>query len=50
LVSDFVYYQSKECEQLTKEELSEAIESGTVTIDEMVEEFRKALKSVYGND
>lgn len=47
LVKDFTYYDRKECETLTEDQLDKAIESGEVTIDEMVAEFRKHLEATY---
>lgn len=47
LVKNFTYYDRKECEQLTEDQLDKAIESGEVTIDEMVAEFRKHLEATY---
>lgn len=47
MVRNFTYYDRKECEQLTEEQLDKAIESGEVTIDEIVAEFRKCLKQIY---
>lgn len=47
LCSDFLYYDRKEDEDLTMEQLNEAVKSGEITIDEMVEEFRKHLKNTF---
>lgn len=47
LVSDFCYYDRKECESLTEAQLDEAVESGEITVDEMVEHFRSELTKVY---
>lgn len=49
LVSDFVYYQRKECEDLGVDEIREAFDSGEVTVDEVVEAFRKEL-SEYADE
>ena len=43
LVADFVYYDRKEDQDLPRESIESAIQSGEVTVDEMVAEFRKAL-------
>lgn len=47
LVSDFTYYNRKECEQLSDDELEDAIINGEVTIKEIVEEFEKHLRETY---
>lgn len=47
LVTDFTYYGRKEDEELTTEDLMEAVESGEVTIDEMVEHFREKLNNIF---
>lgn len=43
LVSDFTYYNRKNDEELSSEDLQKAVKDGEITIDEMVEEFRKEL-------
>jgi len=47
LCSDFLYYDRKEDEDLTMEQLNEAVKQGEITIDEMVEEFRKHLENTF---
>ncbi|AZA82204.1 hypothetical protein C1637_09760 [Chryseobacterium lactis] len=47
LCSDFTYYDRKEDEQLSMEQLDETVKSGEITIDEMVERFRKNLEETY---
>ncbi len=47
LVSDFVYYDRKEDEDLTYNQLSDAVKTGEITVDEMVEEFRKNLENNF---
>lgn len=47
LCSDFLYYDRKGDEDLTMEQLNEAVKSGEITIDEMVEEFRKHLENTF---
>ena len=47
LVADFSYYDRKEDEVLTEKILDNAIETGIVTIDEIVQEFRKELEETY---
>lgn len=43
LVSDFTYYNRKNDEDLSSEDLQKAVKEGEITIDEMVEEFKKQL-------
>jgi hypothetical protein len=43
LCADFLYYDRKEDEDLSGDELEEAVKNGIVTIDEMVETFREVL-------
>ena len=45
LCSNFLYYDRKEDKDLSAEDLEEAVENGTITIDEMVEEFRRHLEN-----
>jgi len=47
LVTDFVYYDRKEDEDLSADQLDKAVESGEITVDDMVAEFRKHLEAVY---
>lgn len=47
LASKFLYYDRKEDEELSVEKLNSAVESGEITIDEMVEEFRKHLENTF---
>jgi hypothetical protein len=47
LVSDFVYYDRKEDEDLSTDQMNEAIETGVITVDEIVAEFRKHLEKTY---
>jgi len=44
LISDFLYYDRKEDEELFRGDIEEAIESGVVTIEEIVEKFSNELK------
>lgn len=46
-VSNFLYYDRKEDEHLSVEVLNESVKSGVVTVDEMVNAFRKGLESTY---
>ena len=48
LVADFVYYDRKEDEALSEDALDEAIESGEITVDEIVAAIRAALVQRYG--
>lgn len=43
LVSDFLYYDRKECESLPMGEIEKLVESEKITVDEMVEHFRTSL-------
>jgi hypothetical protein len=43
LVTDFLWYDRKEDDDLPPEAIEDAIKEGTITIDEMVEEFKKHL-------
>jgi len=47
LSSDFLYYDRKEDEDLTIEQLNEAVRNGEITIDEMVEQFKKHLENRF---
>lgn len=48
LVSDFTYYDRKESD-LTMDNLNQAVASGEITIQEMVDEFRKGLEGVFND-
>jgi len=43
LVLDFIIYDREEDEDISPKKLQKAVNSGIITIDEMVEEFRKGL-------
>lgn len=45
LCSDFLYYDRKEDDELSADQLVEAVKIGEITIDEMVNEFRKNLEN-----
>lgn len=45
LCSNFLYYDRKEDESLSIEQLKSAVKNGEVTIKEMVEEFEKNLNN-----
>lgn len=43
VVGRFVYYDRKEDDELPRGSIEDAIKSGEITLDEIVEEFRKEL-------
>ena len=47
LVSDFLYYDRKEDEELSSEELSNSLKDGIITIDEIVEQFSTRLREGF---
>lgn len=47
LCSNFLYYDRKDDEDLTMEQLNEAVASGEITIDEMVDAFRRHLEGTF---
>lgn len=47
LVGEFVFYGRKEDEQLSIEQLNEAVSSGVITVDEMVNKFRLHLEATF---
>lgn len=47
LCSDFLYYDRKEDEDLSMEQLNKAVADGEITIEEMVVEFRKHLENTF---
>jgi plasmid maintenance system antidote protein VapI len=49
LVGSFLYYDRKEDEELSIDQLNEAIETGEITIDEIVSAFRKGLEAQYAD-
>lgn len=49
LCSDFLYYDRKESETLSFEQLNESVKSGVITVDEMVFEFRKHLENTFAD-
>ena len=44
LVADFLYYDRKEDEDLPMDEIERLVEEGELSIDEMVDEFQRALE------
>ena len=49
-VSDFFYYNRKEDEELSVGDLSDALETGTITIDEIVMAFKDSIESNYKSE
>jgi uncharacterized protein YuzB (UPF0349 family) len=47
LVAKLVYYDRKEDEELSRDDVDDLIESGTVTVCDIVETFRDELLKVY---
>lgn len=47
LCSNFLYYDRKEDEELSMGQLNEAVKSGEITVDEMVNAFRKHLEDTF---
>jgi len=47
LCSNFLYYDRKEDETLSEKQLKDAVKSGEITVDEMVDEFRKHLEKNF---
>lgn len=43
LAGDFMYYDRKNDEELSADDIETALENGDITIDEIVEAFREAL-------
>jgi len=50
LCSNFLYYDRKEDEDLTMQQLNDAVASGEITINEMVNAFRKHLEESLPNN
>jgi len=49
LVSNFLYYDRKEDEELPRGFIESAIESGSVTVDELVSKFKGELEGRLNN-
>lgn len=47
LVRAFTYYDRKECEDLSTDDLRKAIVAGDVTIDEITEQFKTSLQDAF---
>lgn len=45
LCSDFLYYDRKEDSEISVDQLIYAVNDGEITIEEMVQEFRKNLEN-----
>lgn len=45
LCSDFLYYDRKEDEELSMQDLKNAVKAGEITIDDMVKVFREQLET-----
>ena len=48
LCTNFLYYDRKEDENLPLGEIERAVKSGEITVEEMVEAFRKELQKTFG--
>jgi hypothetical protein len=49
VAGEFCYYGRKEDEDLPLEALQEAFDTGAVTIDDVVDEFRKVVEENFGS-
>ena len=47
LCSDFLYYDRKEDEDLTMDELNNAVKNNEITVKEMVDKFEECLKNTF---
>ncbi len=47
LVSNFIYYDRKEDENLPRGAIEKAVENGVITVDEMIEIFALELKKQF---
>lgn len=48
LVGSFLYYDRKEDEELPRGEIEAAVKAGEITVDEIVERFRKGVQETVG--
>lgn len=48
LVGSFLYYDRKEDEKLLRGEIEAAVKAGEITVDEIVERFRKGVQETVG--
>lgn len=44
-ISEFLYYDRKDDNELSPSDVEELLSSGVITVDEIVEGFRKALEA-----
>ncbi len=49
LCASFLYYDRKEDEELSAKDIYESVKSGEITIDEMVDAFRKHIEDTINN-
>ena len=49
LCSNFLYYDRREDEQLSINQLNKAVKDGVITIDEMVAAFRTNLEIIFND-
>jgi hypothetical protein len=47
LCSDFLYYDRKNDEDLSFEQMDEAVKNGEITIEEMVDKFKQCLEATF---
>ncbi len=47
-LSDFLYYDRKEDEDLPRGQIEEAVKAGEITVDEIIEQFAKGLRDHFG--
>lgn len=47
LVTDFLYYDRKDDDEIGVEELDGAIKSGIITVEEIIAHFTKKLRHTY---
>ena len=47
LCSDFLYYDRKGDEDLTMDELNNAVKKNEITVKEMVDKFEECLKNTF---
>jgi len=47
LVSDFLYYDRKEDEELPVDKIEELVKDGVITVDEIIDKFTKELKTNF---
>ncbi len=47
MVADFLYYNRKECEQLPLGAIEKAIDSGVITVDEIVAKFKTGISAPW---